>query len=212
MDTPVVVAVALVAVAGGAVLGVPGPRRLGFPDDEGRAGGSPPHRGRSPGPPEGTHPRGQGREAPPAGARPRKRPGPSATNSPAQERRLLQRDEQLDQRTEMLEQRDRKLLERERELDKTKEELAKAHRGTGRRPGARQRPERRGRQGRSSLEAVREEAEHDAVKLARAIERSAPRRGPGEGPRHRRHRHAARGRGPHRRAHGQRRPPAQSTR
>src|SRR3954453_8111416 len=42
------------------------------------------------------------------------------------ERRLLQRDEQIDQRADMLEQRDKKLVERERELDRTREELAKA--------------------------------------------------------------------------------------
>jgi ribonuclease Y len=88
------------------------------------------------------------------------------------ERRLLARDEQLDQRTDMLEQRDRKLLDRERELDKTREELAHAHQ---------QQVEALERvSGMSAddakavlLEAVREEAEHDAVKLARAIERSA---------------------------------------
>ncbi len=44
----------------------------------------------------------------------------------AQERRLVQRDEQLDQRSEMLEQRDRKLVEREREIDTAKEALARA--------------------------------------------------------------------------------------
>ena len=89
------------------------------------------------------------------------------------ERRLLQRDEQLDQRTDMLEQRDRKLLDRERELDKCPR-------------GRRQRPPGAGRRRSSGsaacpaedakallLEAVREEAEHDAVKLARAIERQA---------------------------------------
>ena len=43
------------------------------------------------------------------------------------ERRLLQRDEQLDQRTDMLEQRDRKLLDRERELEVAREGVAKAH-------------------------------------------------------------------------------------
>jgi ribonuclease Y len=88
------------------------------------------------------------------------------------ERRLLARDEQLDQRTDMLEQRDRKLLERERELDKTREDLAHAHQ---------QQVEALERvSGMSAddakaalLEAVREEAEHDAVKVARAIERSA---------------------------------------
>jgi ribonucrease Y len=88
------------------------------------------------------------------------------------ESRLLQRDEQLDQRSDMLEQRDRKLLERERELDKTRDELARAH---GEQVAALERVS-----GMSAvdakgilIEAVREEAEHDAVKLARAIERSA---------------------------------------
>jgi ribonuclease Y len=42
------------------------------------------------------------------------------------ERRILQRDEQLDQRADMLEERDRKLISRERELDQSKEELAQA--------------------------------------------------------------------------------------
>ena len=73
----------------------------------------------------------------------------------------------------MLEQRDRKLLERERELDKTREELARAHAGAGRRPRAGQ-PACRAEDAKSVLlEAVREEAEHDAVKLARSIERRA---------------------------------------
>ncbi|MGZ9276731.1 MAG: ribonuclease Y [Candidatus Limnocylindrales bacterium] len=90
----------------------------------------------------------------------------------AQERRLVQRDEQLDQRTEMLEQRDRNLLDRERELDRTKEELTRAI--------AEQVVALERVSGLSAddakgilLEAVRAEAEHDAVKLARAIERSA---------------------------------------
>jgi len=88
------------------------------------------------------------------------------------ERRLLQRDEQLDQRTDMLEQRDRKLLDRERELDKTREELAKAHQeqvGALERVSGLSAEDAKG----ILLEAVREEAEHDAVKLARAIERTA---------------------------------------
>ena len=72
----------------------------------------------------------------------------------------------------MLEQRDRKLLERERELDKTREDLARAH---GEQVAALERvaacPPRTPR--RMLIEAVREEAEHDAVKIARAIERSA---------------------------------------
>ena len=38
------------------------------------------------------------------------------------ERRVLQRDEQLDQRADMLEGRDRKLIDRERELDRAREE------------------------------------------------------------------------------------------
>ena len=88
------------------------------------------------------------------------------------ERRLLQRDEQLDQRTELLEQRDRKLLSREREFEDQRESLAKA------------REEQVAALERVSgmtadqakaqlLEAVREEAEHDAVRVARAIERKA---------------------------------------
>jgi ribonuclease Y len=88
------------------------------------------------------------------------------------ERRLLQRDEQLDQRTDMLEQRDRKLLERERELDKTRDELARAH---SEQVTALERVSGLSADDAKAIliEAVREEAEHDAVKLARAIERSA---------------------------------------
>ena len=88
------------------------------------------------------------------------------------ESRLLQRDEQLDQRTDMLEQRDRKLLERERDLDRTREELAKAHQEQ---VGALERVSGLSAEDAKSilLDAVREEAEHDAVKLARAIERQA---------------------------------------
>ena len=90
----------------------------------------------------------------------------------AQERRLVQRDEQLDQRTEMLEQRDRKLLERERDLDKAKEELARA---TQEQVIALERVSGMSAEDAKGmlLEAVRAEAEHDAVKLARAIERAA---------------------------------------
>ena len=89
-----------------------------------------------------------------------------------QERRLVQRDEQLDQRTEMLEGRDRKLIERERDLDKAKEDLAKA---TQEQVAALERVSGLSADDAKSmlLEAVRVEAEHDAVKLARAIERSA---------------------------------------
>jgi ribonuclease Y len=90
----------------------------------------------------------------------------------AQERRLVQRDEQLDQRTEMLEQRDRKLLERERELDRAKEELSRA---VAEQVNALERVSGMSADDAKGmlLEAVRAEAEHDAVKLARAIERSA---------------------------------------
>jgi ribonuclease Y len=90
----------------------------------------------------------------------------------ALERRLLQRDEQLDQRTDMLEQRDRKLLERERDLDKTREDLARAHQEQ---VDALERVSGVSAEDAKSLllEAVREEAEHDAVKLARSIERRA---------------------------------------
>ena len=88
------------------------------------------------------------------------------------ERRVLQRDEQLDQRADMLEGRDRKLIDRERELDRSREELALAH--------AEQVTALERVSGMSAedakgilLEAVREEAEHDAVKLAKSIERRA---------------------------------------
>jgi ribonuclease Y len=88
------------------------------------------------------------------------------------ERRLLQRDEQLDQRTDMLEERDRKLLIREQELDVQRGELASA------RAEQVQALERvsgmSAEEARSVLiEQVRDEAEHDAVRLVRAIERSA---------------------------------------
>jgi ribonuclease Y len=88
------------------------------------------------------------------------------------ERRLLQRDEQLDQRTDMLEERDRKLLDRERELDKTRDELSRMQQERVvalERLSAMSADEAKT----ALLDAVREEAEHDAVKLARAIERQA---------------------------------------
>jgi ribonuclease Y len=88
------------------------------------------------------------------------------------ERRLLQRDEQLDQRADMLEQRDRKLLDRERELEKAREEVGKLH---NEQVVALERVS--GLSGEDAkqilLEAVREDAEHDAVRLARSIERQA---------------------------------------
>jgi ribonuclease Y len=90
----------------------------------------------------------------------------------ALESRLLQRDEQLDQRGDMLEQRDRKLVDRERDLDKTRDELTRAH---GEQVAALERVAGMSADDakRVLIEAVREEAERDAVKLARAIERSA---------------------------------------
>ncbi len=88
------------------------------------------------------------------------------------ERRLLQRDEQLDQRADMLEQRDRKLIDRERELEKTREDLARAH---GEQVAALERVANMSADDAKSIliEAVREEAEHDAVKIAKSIERGA---------------------------------------
>src|SRR5262245_35764205 len=78
------------------------------------------------------------------------------------ERRLLQRDEQ----------RDGKLLDRERELESAREQVAKAHQeqvAALERVSGVSADDAKG----LLLEAVREEAEHDAVKLARAIERKA---------------------------------------
>jgi len=88
------------------------------------------------------------------------------------ERRLLDRDEQLDQRTDMLEGRDRKLLIREQELDMQRAELstvkAEQVQALERVSGL------SADEARSSLvEAVREEAEKDSVRLVRSIERSA---------------------------------------
>src|SRR5450755_922510 len=81
------------------------------------------------------------------------------------ERRVLQRDEQLDQRADMLEGRDRKLIDRERELDRARQEQVVALE----RVSSLSAEDAKG----ILLEAVREEAEHDAVKLAKSIERRA---------------------------------------
>jgi len=88
------------------------------------------------------------------------------------ERRLLQRDEQLDQRADMLEQRDRKLLERERELESQREEMARARQEQ---VAALEQVSRMTAEEakQALLEEVRADAEHDAVRLARAIERKA---------------------------------------
>ncbi|MDQ3937909.1 MAG: ribonuclease Y [Chloroflexota bacterium] len=90
----------------------------------------------------------------------------------ALERRLLQRDEQLDQRADMLEERDRKLIARERELEQQREELTRARQEqitALERVSLMSQAEAR----QQLLEAIREEAEHDAVRMARAIERKA---------------------------------------
>jgi len=94
------------------------------------------------------------------------------TELSSQERRLVARDEQLDQRSDMLEQRDRKLLERELELDRQREELGKLN---AERVIALEKLSGVSAEDAKGLllEAVREEAEHDAVKLARSIDRRA---------------------------------------
>ncbi len=88
------------------------------------------------------------------------------------ERRLLQRDEQLDQRADMLEEKNGKLVDREREIERSREELAKAHQEQ---VAALERVSGLSADDAKAmlLEAVREQAEHDAVKLARAIDRQA---------------------------------------
>jgi ribonuclease Y len=88
------------------------------------------------------------------------------------EMRLLQRDEQLDERTDLLEQRDRRLMDRERELERGREELDRLH---GEQVVALERVSGLSAEDARAMlvEAVREEAEHDAVKLARSIERRA---------------------------------------
>ena len=88
------------------------------------------------------------------------------------ERRLLQRDEQLDQRTDMLEERGRKLMLKEQELEVQREQLTLARQEQ---LVALERVSHMTVDEAKSvlLEQVREEAEHDAVRLARAIERSA---------------------------------------
>jgi len=94
------------------------------------------------------------------------------TELTALERRLLQRDEQLDQRGDMLEQRDRKLIEREREIERARDELARAHQDQVdalERVSGLSAEDAKG----ILLEAVREEAEHDAVRIAKTIERQA---------------------------------------
>ena len=94
------------------------------------------------------------------------------TELSALERRLLQRDEQLDQRAEILEARDRKLIERERELERSREEVALVHQEQ---VAALERVANLSADEAKAmlLDAIRDEAEHDAVRVARAIERKA---------------------------------------
>jgi ribonuclease Y len=88
------------------------------------------------------------------------------------ESRLLARDEQLDIRSDMLEQRDRKLIDRERELETSRQQLARAqqdHVAALERVSGMSAAEAKAQ----LLEAVRDEADRDAVRLAKSIERAA---------------------------------------
>ena len=88
------------------------------------------------------------------------------------ERRLLSRDEQLDQRADMLEEKSRKINDRERDLEKERESLARL---SQERVAALEQVSGLSAEDAKGilLEAIREEAEHDAVKIARSIERRA---------------------------------------
>jgi len=88
------------------------------------------------------------------------------------ERRLLARDEQLDQRADLLEEKSRKINDREREIERQREELGKL---SQERIVALEQVSGLSAEDAKGilLEAIREEAEHDAVKLARSIERRA---------------------------------------
>jgi len=88
------------------------------------------------------------------------------------ESRLQQRDEQLDQRADMIAERDRKLIGREQELDRQREQLAAArseHLAALETVSQMSIAEAKA----VLLEQVREEAEHDAVRITRQIERAA---------------------------------------
>ncbi len=88
------------------------------------------------------------------------------------ERRLLARDEQLDQRADLLEEKNRKLGDRERDLERQREDLARLSQervAMLEQVSGMTAEDAKG----VLLEAIREEAEHDAVKLARGIERRA---------------------------------------
>jgi ribonuclease Y len=88
------------------------------------------------------------------------------------ERRLLSRDEQLDQRADLLEEKNRKLGDRERDLERQRDDLARLNQervAMLEQVSGMTAEDAKG----VLLEAIREEAEHDAVKLARGIERQA---------------------------------------
>jgi ribonucrease Y len=88
------------------------------------------------------------------------------------ERRLLNRDEQLDQRADLLEEKARKINDREREVEHARDELGRLNQErivALERVSGLTAEDAKG----ILLEAIREEAEHDAVKLARSIERRA---------------------------------------
>jgi ribonucrease Y len=88
------------------------------------------------------------------------------------ERRLLSRDEQLDQRADMLEEKSRKINDREREVEHQRDDLVRLNQE---RIVALERVSGMSAEDAKNvlLDAIRDEAEHDAVKLARSIERRA---------------------------------------
>jgi ribonuclease Y len=90
----------------------------------------------------------------------------------ALESRLLARDDQLDQRADMLEQRDRKLLDREREFEQFRQELARAqqeHVAALERVSGMSAIEAKAQ----LLEAVRDEADREGIRIGKAIEKAA---------------------------------------
>jgi ribonuclease Y len=88
------------------------------------------------------------------------------------ERRLLSRDDQLDKRADLLEEKNNKINERERDLEHERDALVRL---TQERVAALERVSELSAEDAKGmlLEAIREEAEHDAVKLSRSIERQA---------------------------------------
>ena len=147
-------------------------QHLGLPDDEDRAGRGSPDRGRGPRPPEGTDPRGEGREAPHAGRGRGRGPGQAQRTlrprAPPPAARRAARPAQP-------------------RWSNSATASSSTASASSTRP-ARTWPERRASRSPPSsasracpprtpsrvlIQAVKEEAEHDAVKIARAIERAA---------------------------------------